>query len=74
MPIRKTTSVSIMHEVCEGCHCVVVYILLFLLYAQVCFHIVSAQYSAISIEVEFFMWMFAMVQVWFSFHREADAA
>ena len=33
------------------------YIVLSLLYAKVCFHIVSAQYSAVSIAVEFVKWM-----------------
>ena len=38
-----------------------------LLYAKVRFPIVSAQYSAVSVAVEFVMWISAVVQVWFSF-------
>ena len=42
-----------------------------LLFAKVYFHIVSAQYSAVSIAVEFVMWMSAVVQVWFSFSQRS---
>ena len=42
-----------------------------LLYAKVCCHIVSAQYSAVSIAVEFVMWMSAVVQVWFSLSQRS---
>ena len=47
------------------------YIFVSLLFAKVCIPIVSAQYSAFSIAVEFVMWMFAVVQVWFCFSQRS---
>ena len=51
--------------------CAIYIYIIHLLYAKVRFHILSAQYSAFSIAVEFVMWMSAVVQVWFSFSQRS---